>query len=80
MNKNYEEVCILIRNIGYADWYPEVDNVILVQECGNYTFLPNRLDNLCLDTYNFISAIKISPISDELWKIEYLTKEQLKDF
>lgn len=80
MKMNYNEVQILLRNIGYANWYPDFDNLILVQEWGNYTFLKQRFDNLRLEDREFKKAIRINPISENLWKVSYLTREELKEF
>lgn len=79
MIKNYDEIMQILRYVKNADWYPERESLILEYEYNSYTYYRNRLDNLKLNK-EFIQAIYIKPLENDLYLLEYWNAKQVNEF
>lgn len=79
---DYDDVGLFLMNIGYSDWYPERDNLILCGEYGNSTYFRNRWDSITLSEAKYKKAYLISPVenNDRLWTIKELSKKEIENF
>lgn len=79
MIKNYDEIMQILRYVKNVDWYPERESLILEYEYNSYTYYRNRLDNLKLNK-DFIQAIYIKPLENDLYLLEYWNTKQVNEF
>lgn len=79
---NYDEVITLLRNNSKygTDWYPEREQLLLFQEYGTYTFNRNRWDYLDLSNMEYLKALIIKPLKNDLYSCKWCSKEEVDKF
>lgn len=82
MRLTYDEVIDLLKRATGGrgvDWNPDVHQMILFGEYGNYTYNKNRFDNLDLKGVDFEVALEIKE-RDRKYDCKWLTREMVEKF